>query len=766
MGLPVTPGRCLSYKETRFPDIFWKRKGSYDMGMDEKNLKKLAEEQSAQIEIPDSLKPDQIEHLLESRGKKKKKAYYQKAAALAACGMLVIGLAAAGAGGMFGNRESGIDITSGGLSMADRADAEMTESAAQDSMDGFTEDRAESTGSGSQKDSGSGASGSSGQKTKGREEKTGASGAEFEVTSIRTAKNYDEIYEYISEQQKTYESAAENYAVREDRDSGGAAEGAADTAKSMEMEAVADEAAAPESGAGYSDTNVREEGVGEPDIVKTDGKRIYIVNNQRVQIVDIAKEEMKQLGTVKLSGESYISEIFIKDDRLVVVYTQTEFSDKDGAYGGYREYTIAETFDVSRPEKPKSIGKVAQSGTYNNMRVAGGYVYLFSNFYADTYCARAERDAYIPSVQGKRIDSGDILMPAASMGNKYTIVTAFSMKDPEKKIDSKAIFGSAGMCYVSRNNIYVCESNYGFYDVMPLARNSGSGEQDSGSSVTQTCIRKVSYRDGKLEAVGQTVVDGTLNDSFSIDEYEGNLRLAVTVSRLFSGDSGLMLPGVRAEEEEQQQDTNSLYILDENLEEISRIEGLAPDETIYSARFMGDTGYFVTFRQIDPLFSVDLSNPKKPEVIGELKIPGFSEYLHPYGEGLLLGIGMDVDETGTTTDGVKLSMFDISDPSDVSEVQKYILENTYSTDVSSNYKAALVDPGKNLIGFTAYGDTTQYYIFSYEEDGFECLFERELAGSAWDVRGLYSGSRLYLIAGNTVESYDIKTFEKIDDIVL
>lgn len=129
---------------------------------------------------------------------------------------------------------------------------------------------------------------------KSREEKTASSGAEFEVSPIKTAKNYDEIYEYISEQQKAYESETENYAISDEMDSGSMSGGAADTAKSMEMEAVAEDMAAPESAAGYSDTNVREEGVGEPDIVKTDGKRLYIVNNQRVQIVDITKEKMDQ----------------------------------------------------------------------------------------------------------------------------------------------------------------------------------------------------------------------------------------------------------------------------------------------------------------------------------------------------------------------------------------------------------------------------------------------------------------------------------------
>lgn len=701
------------------------------MSMDEKDLKKLAEEQSSQIEIPDSLKPDQIEHLLESRGKKKKRAYYQKITALAACGLLVIGLAAAGAGGLFTEKSSKIamDYVEDGSSMPDEAMSGAAQSTAEDSLE-------------------------EAQKNK------------LEVTSIKTAKNYDEIYEYISEQQKAYESTSESY-IMEDMDSGMSA-GGAEMAKSADMPAaVAEDTAALEGAADYSDTNVREEGVGEPDIVKTDGKRIYTASNQQVHIVDIQKEEMKQLSTIKLDKECYISEIFVKDDRLIVVYTQTEFKDQGGEYGGYYlEYTVAETFDVSKPEKPKSVGKITQSGTYNNMRVVGDYVYLLSNFYADAYSSRTERDMYIPSVQGKRVESGNILMPAFPMGNKYTVVSAFSIKDPEKKVDNKAVFGSSGMCYVSRSNIYICESNYGFYDVMPLARQTGGGNENGSSSVAQTCIRKISYEDGELEAVGQTVVDGTLNDSFSIDEYEGNLRLAVTVTQLSGNSGSLIFPDIQTEEEEQPQDSNSLYILDKNLKELSRIEGLAPGETIYSARFMGDTGYFVTFRQVDPLFSVDLSNPKKPEIIGELKIPGFSQYLHPYGEGLLLGIGMDVDEAGVTTEGVKLSMFDISNPADVEEVQKYILEDTYSTDVSYNYKAAFVDVEKNLIGFSAYGDTPCYYIFSYREDGFECLFERELTGFSSDIRALYSGSRLYLVTGNTVESYDIKTFEKIDDIVL
>lgn len=403
---------------------------------------------------------------------------------------------------------------------------------------------------------------------------------------------------------------------------------------------------------------------------------------------------------------------------------------------------------MSRPEKPESIGTVTQSGDFYTMRVIGDYVYLFSNFYADVQAARDDISSYIPEINGKAVDSANILLPQYIRGSQYTVVSSFSLKDPEKKVDSKAIFGSAGLVYVSNENIYVCEGYYNSED----------------SDVTQTCIRKVSYKDGRLEAVGQTRIDGTLNDSFSIDEYKGNLRLVTTVSSTGRSASPLVLFG--AVEDTAEKDSNALYILDEKLEELSRIDGLAKDETVYSARFMGDTGYFVTYKQVDPLFSVDLSDPKKPKILGALKIPGFSDYLHPYGDGLLLGIGMDVDETGTVTNGVKLSMFDISDPANVKEVEKYVMEDIYSSSVSYNYKAALISTDRNLIGFTAYGQGTHYFIFSYDaKEGFKCLFDREL-GSSSEGRGVYSGDKIYIVSGNTVESYTIDGFRKVDDIVL
>ena len=199
------------------------------------------------------------------------------------------------------------------------------------------------------------------------------------------------------------------------------------------------------------------------------------------------------------------------------------------------------------------------------------------------------------------------------------------------------------------------------------------------------------------------------------------------------------------------------------------IEGLAEDERVYSARFMGSTGYFVTFRETDPLFTVDLSNPKAPKIIGKLKIPGFSDYLHFYGEDKLLGIGMEVDEETGVSEGAKLTIFDISDPTDVKEESTYIMKDVFSVDVEYDYKAALIDVNKNIIGFAGYPHGRQcYYIFSYdEENGFECKMEEDLNGNASrSARGICISQTLYVVQGNVIESYSLYDYKKIDDLIL
>lgn len=581
--------------------------------------------------------------------------------------------------------------------------------------------------------------------------------------TLTTAKDYKEIEKCIKEYNKQMA-----------RDNNSMAIGLYESASSADA-ATAESSNVSDTG-GYSDTNVRENGVGEADIVKTDGKNIYTLCRSVVTITAIDNGSMEKLASIEQDAERYVEDIYVQDDKLVLFGTlgrQVGNSEDSEAYDGYYENnTYVQVYDISDPSNPKEIGNMEQSGGYNTSRIVDGYVYVLSQFhpYEDNVTARDLW--YIPEVQGKSIEAENIYMPQEAEGNEYTIITAFSLDDPSEKTDSKAVFGYSDVCYVSENNIYITSNYY------------------EDSDVSRTLIRKISYTDGKLAGVAQTKIKGMLNDSFSIDEYEGNLRLVTTIDEIYSNDDIMPLNETADETADKNgttdksdaskvtekavaenvkdavPGTNSLYVLNDKLEIIGSIHNLAKDETIYSARFMGDTGYFVTYRQVDPLFSVDLSDPKNPKILGELKIPGFSEYLHPYGDGKLLGIGMDVSADGFTTEGVKLSMFNVTDPSNVTEENKYTIEESYGTDVGYNYKGVFVDVQKNLFGFVTYHDGVTYQLYTYDEaEGFKEVMSRQLSGYEGS-RGLYIGDVFYLVSGNMIESYSMNGFEKMDDIVL
>ncbi|MDO4440332.1 MAG: beta-propeller domain-containing protein [Eubacteriales bacterium] len=628
--------------------------------------------QSAEaIEVPDSLKPENIEKMLAKKKKRRTPVYGMVAAA--ACCCIIVGVAALSGREVVQEKEAEkiAEVT------ADQSDSQMA-----------------------------------------------------------SAKDYEQIYQYI---QAAAKEETSTYA-------GG-------SAGDMALY-TAEKAVSEDQGVAHSDTNVRTEGVEEGDTVKTDGKYLYIMSMDQVQILNIESEEMQEVGKISMDPNDYLLEIYLKDQKLVCVYTRvTEVTDSQGTLRG-KDQTVAEVFDVSDPTQPKSLGEMSQSGSFRNMRVSGDYMYLLSTFYADVTGLPEDISTYVPEVQGKVMDSSHILLPQQEKGRVYTVVTSFNLKDPTKQTDYLAFFGDSTQCYVSEDHIYVYDT---IYDAKV-------------SKVTQTEIRKVSYKDGKLDGTGHVVIDGVINDSFSIDEYEGYLRVVTTIRENDDTSGGvnplLRIDGASDASSQPADSTNTLYILNKDLKEVGKLENLAEGEQVYSARFMGDSCYFVTYKQVDPLFSVDLSDPKKPKVLGELKIPGFSDYLHPYGDGLLLGIGMDVEEDGATVNGVKLSMFDISDPKDVKEIHKTVLEECYSTDVSYNYRAAFVDVEKNLIGFPGYKEQQEYYIYSYDkEKGFTCVFEKTLSGYS-DVRGLYAGERFYLVTEGTVESYRLDNFEKVDDVVL
>lgn len=554
---------------------------------------------------------------------------------------------------------------------------------------------------------------------------------------IRTAQSYDEIYKYIKRSQDNsgiamYARNVNETAAVEDSASTGRS-----TASSTEA-ASADTGVATADGS-YSQTNVRQSGVDEGDIAKTDGTYLYVRedNGRTIDIVDVGNSgtNIEKYSEITLGKEYKIQEFYVNtDQKKLVAVCQKECADKSNKKQMNTDTwnqtkTAAVTYDIRDIKKPVKEGEVTQSGTYNSSRMADGYLYLFSEYYTGGDMVKDKPVTYVPLVNGKEMSQTSICLPPVNCGTMYEVISSVDISKPDKTVDNKAILSEGGQMYVSGKNIYYYESEW---------------QQDNQ---TVTTLRKISYRKGKLKAVAQGKVKGYLNDTFSLDEYKGNLRLFTT-----------------------NDDENLVTILDKKLDKISSIENLAKGESIYSARFMKEAGYFVTYEQVDPLFSVDLSNPEKPKILGKLKIPGFSEYLHFYGEDKLLGIGMSTDEESGVSEGVKITMFDITDRADVKEESTLVLDDLYGTNAAYDYKSVLADQQKNRIGFSGYsqnGETYCLLTYNGKEKKFETILKEEINGNtSQGIRGIYIEDTLYVISGNIIEAYDMDTGKKKGDIIL
>lgn len=534
---------------------------------------------------------------------------------------------------------------------------------------------------------------------------------------LQMANSYEEIYQLVKGPGQRY-----GHEIALEEEAKGTPEASVENSKNTESS--------------YSKTNTRTENVDEGDIVKTDGRYLYVVKEEGngIGIVDTEGNKLEQITEITLEGEFCISEIYVENSYLIILGTESEeiYPAGDAIYRTEYEYAVESVcdtksivYDISDKRQPKEIGECLQSGGYSTSRLNNGYLYVFSQ-YSVNNPEEERKEQYIPCVNEELLSLDKICMPDTESARNYTVITAIDIQNPSETTDSIGILSDQGLCYASAENIYLYETIW---------------EEDGGRT---TEIRKFSYGEGKLTGVAKTRVNGYLNDSFSIDEYNGYLRLVTTVDR-----------------------TNAVYVLDEKLEETGKIENLAKDERIYSARFMGDIGYFVTYRETEPLFSVDLSDPANPKIIGELKIPGFSEYLHPYGDGLLLGIGMEDDGNDEKDRRVKLSMFDISDPSNVKEIDKIVLKDSYYSTAFEDYKSVLADAEKNLIGFFTYGERETYHIYGYDRvHGFTCKMQETTGKYAWHVRGVYLQDTFYLIDGNQIESYRLADCEKVDDLIL
>lgn len=488
------------------------------------------------------------------------------------------------------------------------------------------------------------------------------------------------------------------------------------------------ESASAVTGGGFSRTNLQELGVDEADVVKTDGAYIYVLKTTgRVQIIRAEKEKLEITASIVLQDLNETpKEMYVDGDLLNVIASGSETAVENEEEDVYRvdteDYTKLYTYDLSDRTAPKKTGEIRQQGSYASSRKNGDILYLFTRFGPELTTPEA-RETYIPEVDGTSLRAADVYIPEVKNSSQYLVISSVSNQKPDQVIDKKAVISAAENFYVSGSGIYVANTDW---------REDGD----------RTQILKFSYKDGVIIRADAADLKGYLNNTFSLNEYNGYLRAVLTD---WSGDT--------------QQTT--LYVLDESMEITGSIQNIAEGEEVRSARFFGDTGYFVTYRNIDPLFSVDLSDPENPRILGELKVTGFSSYLHFYGENLLLGVGEETNpETGAYI-GIKLSMFDISDPGNVKELHKYVMKDMYDCPLFYNYKAAMIDPGKNVFGFMC---DSKYMVFTYDpESGFENVFAEDLKDAYYSsyyygtngMRGCYIGDTFYLIGGGQIRVYDM-----------
>jgi uncharacterized secreted protein with C-terminal beta-propeller domain len=409
---------------------------------------------------------------------------------------------------------------------------------------------------------------------------------------------------------------------------------------SVEMFFEADAAQSGSPSNDYSSTNIQVEGVDEADVVKTDGEYIYYVRGKQVIILKAYPAE--EAGIVsRINLPKYVSDIYVSGDRLVVFTSQEYFY-----YYFFEEIeneekvpqTTLTIYDIKNRANPQKIREFGMDGNYFNSRLIGDFLY-----YIITNPAYISDDEIIlPAIRENDswtiIEPYQIWCPNNTCGwMQYYTIAGLNVFETEAQLTTETfLLDSGSTIYVSPTNLYLTSQGW-----------------SSESSITKIGIDK-----GAITFKANGTVPGYILNQFSMDEYKGYFRVATTDQNWRSGSSG-----------------NNVYVMDENLEIVGSLEKLAPGEEIYSARFMGERCYLVTFKKVDPLFTIDLSDPKNPTVLGKLKIPGYSDYLHPYDENTLIGIGKETVEAEEGDfawyQGVKISLFDVSDVENPKELAKY-----------------------------------------------------------------------------------------------
>lgn len=566
----------------------------------------------------------------------------------------------------------------------------------------------------------------------------------------------------------------------------------------------------------YSETNLQVQGVDEADYIKTDGKYFYQVSGTKVIISQAYPAESLKVQAVLNYDDNVFSprELYVDQSYLVVIGTSSDnriypldaqvptkmirppyFSNTK---------TTALIYDITDKSNISKIRELDVDGNYVSSRKIGSALYLVSNQYIDTYRILEKEPILLPTYRDTALQAGDVEIPLAEVRcilpiiqPNYLIVTGLDLTQPEKAAQVKAYLGAGENVYVSEKNLYVAVTEY---SNRYIVRDDFILDSTDKSNTEKTLIYKFGLNQGQVIYLQKGQVPGRVLNQFSMDEYQEYFRIATTIGYSWSNDNS---------------SSNNLYVLDSSLRIRGRIEDIAPGEQIYSARFMGERAYLVTFKNVDPLFVIDLKDPHNPNILGALKIPGYSDYLHPYGDNYLIGFGNDTVEVpfkdyqgrvkGTTAYylGMKVALFDITDVTKPKELFTEVIgDRGTSSELLYNHKALLFNPESGLLAFPvslyelpAGGETIQAHnIPAYGQFTFQGAYVYNLnLTDGFTLRGrishltaedyqkagysrarsdkevkriLFIGNTLYTLSDTQIRANDLQTLENINSLAL
>jgi len=497
----------------------------------------------------------------------------------------------------------------------------------------------------------------------------------------------------------------------------------------------------------HGDTNTQVRGVDEADVLKNDGGHLYYIQHGRLYIVRLLPD-MKILSSLSIPNYRQNAELYLQGDRMALVYSEYP-------PGGDPAASV-QVYDIADRERPLLIKSFSQPGSLLSSRMIDGRVYLLSTQWANlNFTLRGGGivpEDILPVVyedsQPRMLPAGCIAVLPEAEEPSYLQVSSLDILSNQSQSESAAILGAGSQVYCSTSALFVAFQQW-------QGSTPFGGPMRAWGLGNKTTIYKFDLLPGgKIKAGGTGEAPGAPLNQFSMDEYRGYFRIATTGNR-----------------ENNWEPVNFITVLDSDLKQVGAIENIAPGERIQSARFLGGKGYIVTFRQTDPLFVIDLEDPRAPKILGELKLPGFSAYLHPWDATHLIGIGPGGDDRGT--DGsTKISLFDISDPARPKEIDRVIVPNTWS-DIQQNHKILSVCAEKGVFGLPLrsydYNSSVSFYTFQAQGDRvnrgltLDPVKTAERRYNDYDyyddgnLRGTYAGDTWYVLGMQGIAAYAMES---------